>query len=523
MSDFDDIGDELLELAGDGDKKRKKKSSHKSSKRRKGDPMDSQSDEEVQEALDVVNDPYPLEGKYKDHADRDRLLGMSEFDREHTLALRSEEMERHRFQQSVSAKLAQSKGDDNVAHAAKRQHTARGATKEKTRRLEELKARRKAKGERDRTKTGSPKRDRSSSPMDMETSDEEDEDGQISKLEQEDEKHSKLFNKAPPAQEEKICRADLEKCRLTRSMISRNCLRPWFGDLLKGAWVRYLIGNTNGVPIYRACEILGLVSEGVKTYKVDDIPVHVSFELKYGKAIKIWPMDRVSNAPFSDKEFEHLERTWQGDKEKLPSKFDAEKKAASINQMISQPITESDLNLMLENKRSLQPHKQSSAALTLERSQLNAQRTLALRRHDDTEVAELDAKILELNGRLGQRPPTTAVDELAKLNERNRKANAEAVRKAELWEAERKRRERKRVQANGALPQDPSARLKTVPRVFNAATPSSRPGTPAAGSPHLNAQADVNGSSASLLLPALTSNDTELNIIAAVDVDLGDF
>lgn len=70
--------------------------------------------------------------------------------------------------------------------------------------------------------------------MDMETSDEEDEDGQISKLEQEDEKHSKLFNKAPPAQEEKLCRADLEKCRLTRSMISRNCLRPWFGDLLKG-------------------------------------------------------------------------------------------------------------------------------------------------------------------------------------------------------------------------------------------------------------------------------------------------
>lgn len=137
-------------------------------------------------------------------------------------------------------------------------------------------------------------------------------------------------------------------------------------------------------------------------------------------------------------------------------------------------LVQSDLNLMLENKRSLQPHKQSSAALTLERSQLNAQRTLALRRHDDAEVAELDAKILELNGRLGQRPQTTGIDELAKLNERNRKANAEAVRKAELWEAERKRRERKRVQANGTAPQDPSARLKTVPRVFNAATPSSR-------------------------------------------------
>ena len=51
---------------------------------------------------------------------------------------------------------------------------------------------------------------------------------------------------------------------------------------------------------------------------------------------------------------------------------------------------------------------------------------------------------------------------LAKVNERNRKANQEAIRRAELQEAERKRGERR-----GTPTVDPSGRLRTVPRVFD--------------------------------------------------------
>lgn len=100
-------------------------------------------------------------------------------------------------------------------------------------------------------------------------------------------------------------------------------------------------------------------------------------------------------------------------------------------------------------------------------------KTLAIRRQDYAEVTEIEAKLAELPA-----IPTPArsgveeslSDKLAKVNERNRKANLEAVRKAELMEAERKRRERKLNASGTATPADPSARLKTVPRLFNDTT-----------------------------------------------------
>lgn len=111
---------------------------------------------------------------------------------------------------------------------------------------------------------------------------------------------------------------------------------------------------------------------------------------------------------------------------------------------------------------------------TLERSRLTQARTLAMRRHDYDEVKDIDTQLAAAES-IPVPARVEAVDVLAKVNERNRKANQEAVRRAEMAESERKRRERKLVAAGGTLtPQDPSARLKTVPRLFNAATPTSR-------------------------------------------------
>lgn len=126
---------------------------------------------------------------------------------------------------------------------------------------------------------------------------------------------------------------------------------------------------------------------------------------------------------------------------------------------------------MLARKSQLQSGK-SSGMITVERSGLNAARTLALRRNDLEEVAQIDARLAALGDPVKSRSEE-AVDPLAKVNERNRKANMEAVRKAELAEAERKRRERKLATAGTLVPVlDPSARLKTVPRLFNSATPT---------------------------------------------------
>jgi RNA polymerase-associated protein RTF1 len=131
---------------------------------------------------------------------------------------------------------------------------------------------------------------------------------------------------------------------------------------------------------------------------------------------------------------------------------------------------------MLARKSQLQGNK-SAGMLTLERSRLTQARTLAQRRHDFKEVAEIDTQLTELAAASSADRPNGSLNEhdmLTKVNERNRRANMEAVRKAETAEADRKRRERKLAATAGGTiaPIDPSARLKTVPRLFNSATPT---------------------------------------------------
>jgi RNA polymerase-associated protein RTF1 len=110
---------------------------------------------------------------------------------------------------------------------------------------------------------------------------------------------------------------------------------------------------------------------------------------------------------------------------------------------------------------------------TVERSRLNAARTLAQRRNDFDEVAEIDAQLATLGAPIKSKHSEEEADLMAKVNERNRRANMEAVRKAEIAESERKRRERKMAAAGTSVPVlDPSARLRTVPRLFNSATPT---------------------------------------------------
>lgn len=175
---------------------------------------------------------------------------------------------------------------------------------------------------------------------------------------------------------------------------------------------------------------------------------------------------------------------------------------------------------------------------TLERSRLNAQRALALRRNDLQEVEQIDSQLATL-APTRSRQSEEAADLLAKVNERNRKANMEAVRKAELAESERKRRERKLAAAGTPVPVlDPSARLKTVPRLFNSATPTTsrfvssllcvlvvdfpfcRPGTPG-GTPQ---PVGVSPLPASALSGKTNGAKTfEASVIDAVEVDLGDF
>lgn len=69
--------------------------------------------------------------------------------------------------------------------------------------------------------------------MEMETESEEEEDGQISKFEQQEERERQLYGQPTTADETVTCE-DLSKCQLTRTTLVKHYAAPWFADFCKG-------------------------------------------------------------------------------------------------------------------------------------------------------------------------------------------------------------------------------------------------------------------------------------------------
>ena len=74
--------------------------------------------------------------------------------------------------------------------------------------------------------------------MEMETESEEEEDGQISKLEEQEERDRRLYGQ-PMAPDETATWGDLSKCQVTRSTLVRHYTAPWFAAFCKGTHPPY--------------------------------------------------------------------------------------------------------------------------------------------------------------------------------------------------------------------------------------------------------------------------------------------
>ncbi|KIJ39208.1 hypothetical protein M422DRAFT_31105 [Sphaerobolus stellatus SS14] len=556
MSDGEEWEDELLALATQDDskkkasKKRRSSSSGKepSSKRRKADMnVESDSDMEPESEEDDSN-PYPLDGKYKNEGDRSWLMGLPELEREDILARRMEELqERYESQNLDSLIKAQNgkSGGDAVAHAAKRKHTARGSTKEKSRKLDELKARRKAKEDRARNRTekaDSPTDRRRSSSSEPELSDVTDEDGEINKDEEEDGKYRDKFESRPSDKTDlKPSYDDFQKLRVSRHQISKYYYNPWFENWITGSWVRYLIGadETTRQPIYRICEVLGVVSNPVKAYKVNDIVVDRLLELKHGDAVRSFPMDKISDSPFSQKEYERIIRVMEDEKVEFPSRRSIQRKVEQLRELPRRPLTEADITAMIARKNALNPSSVAASQMFNTRVDLTQKKNLAVKRHDYKEAAAIDKELQELAAahpdQRKEQAKDTQAELLARVNERNRKANLEQIRKAEAEATIRKRQERRAIAAAAAAglappaPSDVSARVPTVAKTHHQSL--SRVNTPL-GTPKLG-DSDSAGNRSISPLPPLNdiekantrpANGTlEAKIIDSIQIDLGDF
>jgi hypothetical protein len=204
--------------------------------------------------------------------------------------------------------------------------------------------------------------------------------------------------------------------------------------------------------------------------------------------------------------------TCRKERVRVPTRAQLERKAAGLRKLAAQPVTEADIARMLERKRADVP---SARAAMLERARLHQALELARARNERVEVADLEAQLAQLAGPADAPavgPEDALQARLREVDERNRRASAEAARRAEI---ERKRARRK-LEAERAAVSTPDA-------------VASRPGTPAAknGVPAEKPAAlppsalGLSGNAADKV--AQEADSLEKSVLEEVDLDLGDF
>lgn len=375
--------------------------------------MDESDEEAVGDEYVASDDnPYPLEGKYKNAADKAYVLGLSEVHREQIIAEREEEAAEKRrgiqlkilfdgkdqADKSIKKRKAADIEDERRAARAPKRSTALESYTRQREEARDNKGRRGTAHHRRRSHS----RSESSQPDASGESDVE---------------YAPIKAKATDAPVEL---ADVERIRVGRTRLAKYCFYPQFEETMIGCFARVCVGQDQpGHNVYRLCQIKRITTG--KPYLLDATPAVPKFYtdqyvvLAHGKLEKEWPFSFCSDSPFSESEFARWLAQLKADKLTITHKSYTARVIENINKLIDYHPTSEDINVKLEKKNKY-------------------------------------AHLLYANG-TGAPPPIKKDDMAEKIrlrNERTRKQNAEDVRKALIAEKSKARQAMMRAQKEKA-------------------------------------------------------------------------
>ncbi|CAD6579230.1 MAG: hypothetical protein TREMPRED_002430 [Tremellales sp. Tagirdzhanova-0007] len=393
--------------------------------------------------------PFPLEGKYIDEDDRDRLEAMPEIERENILASRLEEMQKFKDSQQLDAmyKMAGMGGggedetaEDDGHSRKKRKHTS--VTKEASKAMAARRER--------RHRSGSPSGSHStedgeiSFPTSYRRSPEPSPPRKVADAAKKESKETDLD--AVPAN-----RQELNSARLSRYELVDMMYRDRFEDVVTdvGAFVRLMAAEPDerGLPKYRIHKLIG----GIE-YKGRTVMDNRALMCQYGKAKRLFRIADVSNGDFEDSEFSRFDMTNHADGVKPPKRSDLKTKHEAIKRLRDRPMTNDEINRQVEARKKYNPMVQRQKTIQ-EITALISSRNSAIRRNDHDAADEINRQIISLGGdpSTGQLV-TTDVHEVAqnasdydmriqKINENNKRKTKEAMAAAHAASMQRKKAE----------------------------------------------------------------------------------
>lgn len=112
--------------------------------------------------------------------------------------------------------------------------------------------------------------------------------------------------------------AELNRLRLSRYKMERFIALPHFEKVVSNCFVRVSVGNSQGKPVYRVGEIVGLV-ETAKVYQFGKARTNKGLRLRHGTQDRVFRLEFISNQDFSDQEFLKWKKTCEDQNVPLPS------------------------------------------------------------------------------------------------------------------------------------------------------------------------------------------------------------
>lgn len=422
--------------------------------------VDDEDDEEQEEEL---KNPYPLEGKYKDEEDRQLLLDMDEIEREQTLFERSQEMDRYNEKAYLQQRLKQQKlqNVEKKTRSSSRKTVATGAKSSKLDKLSELRKQREQKSR------------RSAAADDYEDEEEEEED-EDEEEEQDDfeegygDDNEVVWGSGKSrfksrSLERATC-SDINKVRVGRSFLSKYLYYRKFEDVIVKTFGKINVGVDRRTrrPMYRVVQIEEAINRPQKQYKLGDTKTDLYLLVSQNKnQTKEFPISVFSDGDILPDEFDRYVQELAKTNEDLPYADDVNDKAQQLHELMNSGLSNQDIDEMVSKKKQMLSGIRSYDAV-YQKSRVKDELKVAKQEGDVARIKELTNRLHKLEGILhkdNERSSHSSLNDMSKVNERNRKLNQTNIRKAELKSSHLK----KSTEADDG---DPFSRLKTTTRIY---------------------------------------------------------
>ena len=408
-----------------------------------------------------------------DAEDRNKLMSMTEAERERVLFERMEKRESMKTRQEIQRKLKLQKKKEEAAKLeadrkkseqenksisrAQRIRKPQGDDKGKGKAIDELKAKREAHKARLKSHDDKPGSDLKTllKTKDVYTDDEEeDDDASLSSSVSSNESGDESEEEAAPLVIRHITtKEQLSKIRVSRFKLERWVHLPFFKKIICGCFIRIGIGDKMGKKVYRVAEIFDVV-ETNKVYTLGNLKTNKGLKVRHGIAENMYRLEFVSNQDFTDSEFIKWKTTLDQNNLKLPTVKYVDTKSKEIDETMNHQFTDVEIDLIVKEK---QKFRKNPLNFATKKSNILVQKDLAETVGDYAEVEKLKADLEDLEGNADKlsKVRNKSLTAISYINDKNRSQTTDRI--------EAVLREEYASERNSAP--SPFMRRKTVPSI----------------------------------------------------------